>query len=128
MDNIDADRYLPPATAANAKLATPAAVAGAGAAELPLETLRALDVDGTLAIGKLKIAKLQVNDIKVGVNANAGVIRANPLAAQLYGGSYRGDITLDARGKAVQIAMNESLNNIEIGPLPQDLLQKDLVA
>ena len=128
LDNIDADRYLPPATAANAKLATPAAAAGAGAVELPLETLRALDVDGNLAIGKLKIAKLQVNDIKVGVNANAGVIRANPLAAQLYGGSYRGDVTLDARGKAVQLAMNEALTNIEIGPLTQDLLQKDLVA
>lgn len=128
LDNIDADRYLPPATTANAKPATPAAAAGAGAAELPLATLRALDVDGNLAIGKLKIAKLQVNDIKVGVNADAGVIRANPLAARLYGGSYRGDLRLDARGKAVQLAMNESLTDIEIGPLTQDLLQKDLVA
>jgi AsmA protein len=128
LDNVDADRYLPPATTANAKPVTPAAAAGAGAAELPLETLRALDVDGNLAVGKLKIAKLQVNDIKVGVNAKAGVIRANPLAAQLYGGSYRGDVTLDARGKTVQLAMNESLTDIAIGPLTQDLLQKDLVA
>lgn len=127
LDNIDADRYLPPATA-NAKPATPAAAAGAGAAELPLATLRALDVDGNLTIGKLKIAKLQVNDIKVGINANAGVIRASPLAARLYGGNYRGDLTLDARGKAVQLAMDESLTNIEIGPLTQDLLEKDLVA
>jgi len=128
LDAIDADRYLPPATAANAKPATPAAAAGAGAAAVPLATLRALDVDGTLAIGKLKIAKLQVNGIKAGVNANAGVIRAGPLAAQLYGGSYRGDIQLDARGKELQLAINEALSGIELGPLTKDLLEKELVA
>lgn len=128
LDNIDADRYLPPSTTANAKPVTPAAVAGAGASGLPLETLRALDLDGELAVGKLKIAKLRVSDIKLGINAKSGVIRAQPLAAHLYSGTYRGDLQLDARGKTLQLAMNEALNGIEIGPLTKDLLEKDLVA
>ena len=128
VDDIDADRYLPPATAADAKPVTPATAAGAGAAELPLPTLRALDVDGDITVGQLKIAKLKLSDIKLGIKAAAGVIRAYPLAAQLYGGSYRGDLRLDARGQRLQLGMDETLSAIEIGPLTQDLLQKDLVA
>jgi AsmA protein len=128
VDDIDADRYLPPAATSNAKPATPATAAGAGAAELPLATLRKLDVDGSLSIGKLKIARLKLNNIKLGIKAAEGVIRANPLAAQLYGGSYRGDLRLDARGRALQLSMDENLSAVEIGPLSQDLLQKDLVA
>jgi AsmA protein len=128
LDNIDADRYLPPPTQESAKAVTPAAAAGAGAAELPLDTLRALDVVGDIVIGKLKIAKLNVSDIKLGLNAKSGVIRVNPLAAHLYGGDYRGDTQIDARGKAVQVSVNEVLSNIELGPLTKDLLEKDLVA
>jgi AsmA protein len=128
VDDIDADRYLPPATAASTKPAMPAAAAGAGAAELPLPLLRTLDVDGDLSIAKLRIAKLKLSAIKVGIKAAAGVIRTKPLAAQLYGGSYRGDLRLDARGSTLQLGMNETLSAIEIGPLTRDLLQKDLVA
>lgn len=127
-DDIDADRYLPPADVKKTKPATPATAAGASAAELPLTTLRALNINGDMTIGKFKIAGLKLNDLKLGINAAGGLIRANPLAAQLYGGSYRGDLRLDARGKAVQLGMNETLSNIEIGPLTQDLLRKDLVA
>ena len=128
VDDIDADRYLPPAATTSAKPATPATAAGAEAAELPLATLRKLDVDGNLSVGKLKIARLKLGDIKLGIKAAGGVIRANPLAAQLYGGSYRGDLRLDARGQALQLGMNETLSAVEIGPLSHDLLQKDLVA
>ncbi len=128
MDDINADRYLPPPTAGNAKVATPAAAVGAGAAELPLETLRALDVEGDIGIGKLKIAKLTVSDIKLGLSAKTGMIRATPLTAHLYGGDYRGDLQLDARGKSARVSINESLSGIEIGPLTRDLLEKDLVA
>jgi AsmA protein len=128
VDDIDADRYLPPATAEHAEPATPAAAAGAGAAELPLQTLRALDVDGALTVGKLKIAKLKLSEIKLNVKASGGVIRAAPLEARLYGGGYRGDLRLDARGKTVQLGMNETLSAIDIGALSRDLLEKDLVA
>jgi AsmA protein len=128
VDDIDADRYLPPATAAGAKPATPATAAGAGAAELPLPMLRSLNIDGHLTVGKLKIARLTLSDIKLGLKAAAGTIRLYPLAAQLYGGTYRGDLQLDARGKAARLGMNESLHAVQIGPLSRDLLQKDLVA
>lgn len=129
-DEIDADRYLPPPAPKNAAAppAAPPAATAAGAAAAPLKTLRALDVDGRLAIGKLKIAHLKLNDIDMGLKAKNGLITARPLAARLYGGSYRGDLRLDARGEQLQIATDDSLSNIAVGPLVQDYLQKDLIA
>lgn len=132
-DEIDADRYLPPPAPKNAATpqapaAPPAATAAAGAAGAPLEALRALDVDGRLAVGKLKIAQLKLSDIDMGLKAKNGLIAARPLAARLYGGSYRGDLRLDARGEQLRLATDDSLSNIAVGPLVQDYLQKDLIA
>ena len=129
LDEIDADRYLPPPTPETTPVAAPpATAAAAGAEQLPLDTLRALDVDGKLTIGKLKIAKLKTSGIDVGIQAKDGLIRLNPLAADLYNGTYRGDLRLDARGEKLQISMDEKLSGLEIGPFSQALLEKDLVA
>lgn len=131
VDEIDADRYLPPSapkTAAAAPPAPPAATAVANATSTPLDTLRALDLDGSLAVGKLKISDLKLSDIDVQLNAKEGLVTVRPLAAKLYGGSYRGDLRLDARGKELQLATDDSLSNIAIGPLVQDYLHKDLIA
>ena len=51
VDAIDADRYLPPAKDGDAQ---PAATPGAAAMLVPVDTLRGLDVDGVLEVGRLK--------------------------------------------------------------------------
>lgn len=123
-DNIDADRYLPPPTNA----APPAAAAAASAAAAPPAGLRALSVDGTLKIGKLKIKKVKLNDIEVNLKAKDGLIAARPLRAQLYGGSYRGDLQIDARNETLKISTDDVLSKVAVGPLVQDFLEKDIVA
>lgn len=129
LDGIDADRYLaPPAPETVPAAAPPTAVAAAGARELPLATLRKLDVDGKLRVGKLKIAKLHMRDLELGFKAKDGRLRAHPLAANLYGGTYRGDLALDARGEKLTFSTNDTLSKIEIGPLSRDWLEKDLVS
>src|SRR3569833_487604 len=131
VDDFDADRYLPPPAPKGAVAPpSPAApsVATAGATGAPLDTLRTLDLDGTFAVGKLKVAKLKLSDIEIGLKAKNGLIAARPLSAKLYGGSYRGDLRLDARGKQLQLSSDDSLSNIAIGPLVQDYLEKDLIA
>ncbi len=129
LDGIDADRYLaPPAPETVPAAAPPTAAAAAGARELPLATLRKLDVDGKLRVGKLKIAKLHLSDLELGFKAKDGRLRAQPLTANLYGGTYRGDLALDARGEKLTFNTNDTLSKIEIGPLSRDWLEKDLVS
>ncbi|MGH2669799.1 MAG: AsmA family protein, partial [bacterium] len=60
VDAMDLDRYLPPKPAGTGvKAATPGAAAGA-AAKLPVDMLRALDVQGSLGVGKLKASNLKL--------------------------------------------------------------------
>ena len=126
IDRLDADRYLPPAVQKKAQPTTPA-TAGAAAVQLPMDTLRALDIDGTLSVGTLKIANLAASNIKAHVVARSGLIRAEPLSAKLYGGIYTGNTLVDARGKLPQVVMSESLDSVDMGALSRDLFKKDLV-
>jgi AsmA protein len=131
LDAIDADRYLPPADsqAASEKPAvSPATASAAAANELPLETLRDLNIAGSLDIGKLKISGTQSENIHINVNAKNGVVKLQPLSANLYQGNYKGNVNLDARGKNLKLAINESLNNIQAGPLLKDLSGDDKIS
>ncbi len=129
IDAIDIDRYLPPPNEADntQPVAVTPATAGAAAAELPMETLRALDINGTLKIRTLKAMNLHISDIKSQLTANSGIIQLSPISAQLYKGQYQGNMKLDARGNKPKIALNESLSGIDTGPLLKDLMADDIV-
>lgn len=129
LDAVDADRYLPPPKE-KPVVATPATAAAAGAVELPPETiaqLRALDVDGTARIGKLKVMNLRSSDIHATVKASGGLLRVHPVGAKLYGGGYDGNLSFDVRGATPLIGMDEKLAGVQAGPLLKDFMGKDYV-
>ncbi|MBK9131756.1 MAG: AsmA family protein [Gammaproteobacteria bacterium] len=123
LDGIDLDRYLPPPRD-EPVAATPAAAAPA-AAQLPLDTLRALNIDGRLRAGQLRVSGLSLADLRATVRARDGLIALAPLGASLYGGHYAGNIRLDARGATPAFSFNESLTGIQAQPLLKDLLDNE---
>jgi AsmA protein len=123
LDRIDLDRYLPPSQDEPAA-ATPAAAAPA-ALQLPLDTLRALDLDGRLSAGQLRVSGLSLADLRAQVRARDGLIALAPLSANLYGGRYAGNIRLDARGAVPVFSLKESLSGIQAAPLLKDLLDNE---
>ncbi len=127
LDQIDVDRYLPaPEEGNTTPAATPGAAAGK-AAELPMETLRGLDIDGTFKAGKVKVAKLNIADVSLRLKADKGLIRLNPIAAKLYEGGYQGNIALDARKATPRVSLDEKLTKVQIGPLLKDLQDEDML-
>jgi AsmA protein len=122
LDQIDLDRYLPPATSpAQASAGKVAAVApGAAPAALPISTLRALDVDGQAAIGKLKAFGLRAADALIKINAKGGVLTLGPNKAAFYDGRYDGSTVIDVRAQAPQYQINERLSDLELGPFLKD--------
>lgn len=122
VDAINLDRYLPPPSQTPPPTAGSAAV---GTAELPMELLRALDVAGNFRIGKLTASNLTSEEVRITVNAKGGRIRIHPASARLYGGSYSGDIGLDATGTEPAYALNEKLEKVQVGPLLKDLMGDD---
>jgi len=129
LDALDVDRYLPPPAKGKAPSpppATPGATAGA-ASELPLDTLRALDLDTTMRIGRLKLANVRVSDVILTTTAKGGEIHLHPATAHLYGGEYRGDARVDARGPEPVVRLDETLTGVNAGPLLRDALGEERV-
>lgn len=123
VDTLDLDRYLPPRGPDQAQAApTPAEAAAGGAAALPVETLRGLNLNGTLKIGQLKAYQMRSADIRVTLAAKGGLVHVFPASAKMYQGSYNGDITVDVRGKEPRIAMDEKVAGVQAGPMLTDML------
>ncbi len=126
---IDADRYLPPPSDDVAEEADPALVtAEVVEPELPLDTLRDLNIDGRFSMGNLKISNLKVNDIRADLKAKDGVIRLYPLGMKLYEGEYSGDVRLDVTKEVPVISLNEKIKGVQAGTLLQDLMDDDLIS
>lgn len=123
VDRFDADRFLgasAPAPAASAP------VGGTAPAPLDLSPLADLDLSGTLKIGSLTVAKLQLSQLDLGLKTAGGTLRLDPLAARLYQGSMRGRASASAtRSPRLQLAQN--LQGISLGPLLKDLTGKDTI-
>jgi AsmA protein len=126
LDQIDADRYLPPVAKTEApKANAPASTSTPTNAELPLEALRQINAKGTLDIGKLTISGTHSEKIHVEINATNGLINLSPMSANMYEGQYQGNIGLDARGKTLKLSLNESLKGVKVGPLLKDFTGDD---
>ncbi|MCG8379258.1 MAG: AsmA family protein, partial [Proteobacteria bacterium] len=119
IDKINIDRYLPPKT--EGKPATPETAAASAATELPLETLRGINVKGDVLIGELVVSNAKLNDVHLSLNAKGGDIKLAPIGAKLYNGNYKGAITLDAKSDTPQLNMNTDFSNVNVEPLLTDL-------
>ena len=129
VDDIDLDRYLPPETdSAAGKGGVPTRPVGAASGtatddriELPLDTLRALDVAGRFRIERLKAFRLRTQKADLKLSARNGLLRIDPLTARLYEGGIRLEASLDARGKTPKYATELRLTGVQSGPMIRDL-------
>lgn len=119
IDQINADRYLPPPTEGQNRPVTPETAAGA-ATQLPVETLRSLNAKGDMKIGQLVISKAKMSDIALTLDAANGKINLAPVSANLYQGRYEGNISLDATADVPVVSFNSSLTGVQVDPLMTD--------
>jgi AsmA protein len=84
---------------------------------LPLEALRKIDARGTLRVASATFSNIVFTDVVMPLVAKDGRVRLGPTQARLYGGSYNGDIVLDARPAQAQLSLNEHVQGTDIGAL-----------
>ncbi|MGZ5051243.1 MAG: AsmA family protein [Methylobacter sp.] len=120
IDALDVDRYLKPAEKSSKPLTSPAMMLAAGAAAVPIETLRQLNADGTLTLGRLKANGLFMQDVRIDLNSKNGAIKTQQSVKQFYQGSYSGEISVDARGDKPALAVNDEIERAQIEPLLKD--------
>jgi AsmA protein len=116
VNGINVDRYRAPVTKTTARPAGPPP-AKAPPTPLPIETLRKLDARGTLRVATATFSNIVFTDVVMPLVAKDGHIRLGPTQARLYGGSYNGDIVLDARPVQAQLSLDQHVHGTDIAAL-----------
>jgi len=121
IDQLDADLYLPKEVANVANKPAPA--------EQPLDlaALKKLNLEGGLRIGVLKIANVKLSKVRVDVKAHNSLITISPLSTNLYQGSMKGSLKVNAQ-TTPHISINQKLSGINIAaPLLKDAANFDIL-
>lgn len=122
VDRIDADRYLPPKPKGNKKQQA----ADQEPSELPVDMLRSLNTTGKLHIDQFILSNIKMNNVNIALTGKDGVVKLDPVTANLYKGTHQGDITFNAQDQAKQprLTINTALKNVQIEPLMADFTGK----
>jgi AsmA protein len=123
-DAIDADRYLAPTAAADAKGAGGADAEDFKKTPLPAEALDALNAAGTLELGSLKAKGLSFSNIRIVIDALKGKPKTQQMTALLYGGKVTQSLRF-TRNSPVRYDMKFGLDAVNSAPLLKDLLGKN---
>lgn len=138
-DKFDADRYLlaksEAATSASAarqaevSSSEASAVAGPGTSPLPdaptqvawstdkllpVDRLRALDLQADLSFGVLTLDKLPIQNAELKANGQGGLITLEALRGGLYNGTFDSRGTLDVRPAVPQIGITAKINRVPV--------------
>ena len=118
VDDINVDRYLPPAEEASD---APADEGSLDAVDLPLEVIKTVDARGELKFGKAKFSGLTLTNVSLPLTAAKGTARLTP-SASLYGGHFSGDISVAVSGNSANMTVQQNLDDVNLAALGQDLL------
>jgi AsmA protein len=113
VDGINVDRYLSAdngAASAAAKPETKTVEKQPAAAEAS----KTLDADGTLTVASVHFSPLDFSNVRLTLASKDNVVHLFPSLAQIDGGSYSGNITLDRRGATPSLSLDEHLSGVDM--------------
>jgi AsmA protein len=125
-DTFDADRYLAPPTAEQAP-EQPDAGGSFKDTPIPIDALDAVNAQGTIELGALKLKNLSFTQIKITLDAKKGQAKTQQMTALLYGGK----ITQSARlthNSPWKYDVKLGLDAINSAPLLKDLVGKSFLS
>lgn len=133
-DRLDVDRLRGAAAPAQAKKgngSAPAAPAGAApkpaaatGAPIPVPPIADVDTTGSLRIGTLRAAGVELRDLATTLRSGNGRIEVTRLVAALYGGTLAGNASLATSGRT---AVKMQMNGIDVGRALREFTQREIL-
>ncbi|MFZ0240379.1 MAG: AsmA family protein [Desulfobacterales bacterium] len=138
MDRIDLDRYLPPKTPKKSSPAagatedgpytgTPPAQKTADTPKTDYAALRRLVLDGQLKAGEVIVNKAKLGNFFLHLGALNGVLQAEPLRFDLYGGNLDLNGNINVSQNTPRGTVKFQLKNVQAAPLLKDQIDKDFL-
>jgi AsmA protein len=131
LDEVDLNRYRPAKLSQKPGIRSKSeSIQSSGQRVSPFKRtyynpLRQLVLKGYLAAGKIKVKNTVVQNVKATVAAKNGVLHFAPVSLQLYGGELAASASVNFRKKAPESHLRLYTKSIQLGPLLQDIWQKD---
>lgn len=96
--------------------------------EIPVDVIRELEAKGSLKIGRAYLSGLEFRNLELGLASSGGKLRLHPLAAELYDGTYNGDVRIDASGDVPSISVNEKLSGVNLSGLAKSMFDQENIS
>ncbi|MDO6564703.1 AsmA family protein [Amphritea sp. 1_MG-2023] len=127
-DELNADRYLPPASEQPAPASSNSKAKSTGYSKepvIPVELLKGLNMDVDLGLTKLLINQLTLTNLELATSAHGGLVNISKLNADMYSGTLRNSVIVDVRKSPTKLTVNKNISNIQIGDLLMDMAEVD---
>jgi len=132
IEGLDADRFLPAKKDGEAAESPQDGASKDGAMDpatglprkdelFPVETLRALNLDGQLVAERFKVKGLRFTSLKVPMSAQNGVLEVGQVDARLYDGSLKSTLRVDVQGAQPIVTLHLAVDRVQARPLFTDL-------
>lgn len=118
-DSIDMDRYMAPGSPAGQ-----AAGSTSLPVEIPADLIRPLNARGNLRLATARLSGMQFDNVVLGLNTANGRMRIHPVTAELFGGSYSGDVGIDASATVPVLSVNEKIQDVDLAKLAQAMFEQ----
>ncbi|WP_250654955.1 AsmA family protein [Alkalimarinus coralli] len=144
---LNIDRYLPPpadpvtqvaqvidSTKTKQDAATPSATSSKTQSTeqesplLPLDVVRALNLDISFVQEQLIVKNLKLNDLTLLLKAGDGIVTLTEASGKLYEGNFDVNAKIDATSDTPTWAISKKVNNIQIMPLLKDYQELEIIS
>lgn len=116
-DTLDLDRYL----SRPGQEEKSASKTSDGLSPRTMDALRGLDLNGTLAVDSLSVAKLRFSNTRAAIRAKDGLLGVERLDSEAYGGRLNASASMDVRSDIPAYTWNHSVSGLQLGPFLRDL-------
>jgi AsmA protein len=123
VDAINLDGYMAPTDAAAAT-----SDESDDDFEIPVDMIRGLNANGNFKIDRAFLSGMEFTNLELGLRSADGKLRLNPLAAELYDGSYNGDVRIDASQDVPSISVNERLAGVNLASLAKSMFDQENIS
>ncbi|HLU05580.1 MAG TPA: AsmA family protein [Woeseiaceae bacterium] len=122
-DSINVDAYMAPGEETGAEQETTT-----DDIEIPVDMIRALQARGRITLNSATLSGMLFENLELGVDSVNGKMRLHPIAAELFDGTYTGDVRIDASGAAPTISVNEKVEGVSLTPLARSMFEQENIS